>query len=141
MQVQHESDPSSALVTFTYPNEATAAMNCSEAVLGNRFIKMFYNNQQQERTAIKDRLGEAVASDTVVTMDGNTITKTIVNLDAPAPKEGEADPDITAAKENEKAAVRHTYSIFALQRILKLSFYRPLLPSRGTKKFWRLRPG
>ena len=45
MQVQFEGDPASALVTFASPMEAEAAFNAPDAVLGNRFIKMFFHHE------------------------------------------------------------------------------------------------
>ena len=44
-QVRHEGDPEAALVQFSSPAEATKAHNSTEAVLNNRFIKVFYLRQ------------------------------------------------------------------------------------------------
>ncbi len=44
-QVRHEGDPEAALVQFSSPGEATKAHNSAEAVLSNRFIKVFYLKQ------------------------------------------------------------------------------------------------
>lgn len=41
-QVRHEGDPEASLVQFSSPSEATKAHNSTEAVLENRFIKVFY---------------------------------------------------------------------------------------------------
>ena len=105
LQIHYEGDPASALVSFTHPHEATAAMNCSDAVLGNRFIKMFYHH---EKGNVKERLGGSGGSpNEKVIMDGKTITKTIVNNASEAPPTTVAPietPEETAAKEVKKAA-------------------------------------
>ena len=41
-QVRYDGDPESALVQFSSPAEAKAAHDCVEAVLNNRFIKVYY---------------------------------------------------------------------------------------------------
>ena len=48
-QVRYENDPESAIVQFTNPHEAKKAHDSVEAVLNNRFIKVYYlkNNGQQ----------------------------------------------------------------------------------------------
>lgn len=55
IQVQFEGDPEAALITFSSHAEANAAYRSTEAVLNNRFIKMFWhnnnnstNNEQQQ---------------------------------------------------------------------------------------------
>lgn len=40
--MRYENDPESAIVQFSSPAEAKAAHNCAEAVLNNRFIKVYY---------------------------------------------------------------------------------------------------
>ena len=65
VQIQFEGDPASALVSFSSAAEAEAAFTSSEAVLGNRFIKMFYHYPPppssrggfHSRATVKDRLG------------------------------------------------------------------------------------
>ena len=54
VQIQFEGDPSSALITFADTSEAAAAFNCTEAIMNNRFIKVFWHI---EKPAIKERLG------------------------------------------------------------------------------------
>ena len=56
VQIQFEGDPSSALITFAGTSEAAAAYNCTEAVLNNRFIKVFWHVEKQ---SAKERLGSA----------------------------------------------------------------------------------
>ena len=38
------SDPEAALVQFSHHTEAKAAYSCPDAVLGNRFIRVFWHN-------------------------------------------------------------------------------------------------
>merc|ERR1719319_1341958 len=54
VQIQFEGDPSSALITFADTGEAAAAYNCTEAVMNNRFIKVFWHVEKQ---TVKERLG------------------------------------------------------------------------------------
>ena len=54
VQIHFEGDPSSALITFAGTNEAAAAINCTEAIMNNRFIKVFWHI---EKPAMKERLG------------------------------------------------------------------------------------
>ena len=108
-QIHYQGDHSAALVSYAQPQEASAAMNSSEAVFGNRFIKMFFNNP--DRGSIKDRLGESTVNERVST-DGKTITKTIINSeagvaagkDSEQPSAAESLEEANAIKENKKAA-------------------------------------
>ena len=56
MQVRFEGDPASALVTFANAVEAEAAFSAPDAVLGNRFIEMFFNYDRNAKS-VKERLG------------------------------------------------------------------------------------
>lgn len=60
VQVQFEGDPASALVTFSTVAEAEEAFNSPDAVLGNRFIKMFYHYDRSHKKAKSDVLEEKV---------------------------------------------------------------------------------
>ncbi|CAH2101658.1 unnamed protein product [Euphydryas editha] len=53
IQVCYEGDPEAALITFSTPTEANVAYKSTEAVLNNRFIKVFWHNPEnkQENTA------------------------------------------------------------------------------------------
>ncbi|OWR53044.1 RNA-binding protein 26 [Danaus plexippus plexippus] len=53
IQVCFEGDPEAALITFSNPTEANVAYKSTEAVLNNRFIKVFWHNPEnkQENTA------------------------------------------------------------------------------------------
>jgi len=130
VQIHFENDPGAALVSFAHPNEATAAMNCPDAVFGNRFIKMFYNYQGSSPQApVRQRLGTVTTSVNLVNKDsqesvkerisaeGSTITKTIVNTEASAAAketienvesniilDRQISEDFVAAKESKKAA-------------------------------------
>merc|ERR1719318_2287995 len=55
VQVQFEGDPGSALITFAGAEEANAAYSTSEAVMNNRFIKVFFHT---DKGHVKDRLGQ-----------------------------------------------------------------------------------
>ena len=54
--MQFEGDPGSALVTYSGTEEANAAYTTSEAVMNNRFIKVFWHNM--DKGHVKDRLGQ-----------------------------------------------------------------------------------
>ncbi|XP_012221263.1 RNA-binding protein 26 isoform X2 [Linepithema humile] len=74
IQVTFGGDPEAALVTFQLPAEAKAAYRSTEAVLNNRFIKVFWHNNVNTnaaggaienvppgcRPSVKERLGAAV---------------------------------------------------------------------------------
>ena len=52
-QVHHEGNPENALVTFNSHSEANAAYRSTEAVLNNRFIKLFWHNPQVQQDVAK----------------------------------------------------------------------------------------
>ncbi|XP_077293193.1 zinc finger protein swm isoform X2 [Arctopsyche grandis] len=64
IQVCYEDDPEAALITFSSHTEANVAYKSTEAVLNNRFIKVFWHNSESkqenvppgQRTSAKDRL-------------------------------------------------------------------------------------
>ncbi|XP_044580423.1 zinc finger protein swm [Cotesia glomerata] len=74
IQVNFGGDPEAALVTFQLPSEAKAAYRSTEAVLNNRFIKVFWHSNINNtaassaienvppgcRPSVKERLGAAV---------------------------------------------------------------------------------
>lgn len=106
IQINYDSDPEAALVTFSSPAEAQLAYRSTEAVLNNRFIRVFWHNKEKEndeeaeaaalaagaggnpqnsgRIPVKDRLG-AQTQDGMplehekILMSGNNITKTVYN--------------------------------------------------------------
>ena len=46
-QTSFENDPQAALVEFQTTREAKQALNCPDAILGNRFIKMFWHQSNR----------------------------------------------------------------------------------------------
>ena len=48
LQVRFQGDPEAAVIQFSSQAEASAAHRCPEAVLGNRFIKLFWHNKEQD---------------------------------------------------------------------------------------------
>ena len=48
LQVNYEGDPQAALIQFSSNSEARRAYSSPEAVLGNRFIKLFWHNKTKE---------------------------------------------------------------------------------------------
>ena len=74
VQVQFEGDPSSALITFNSHEDASLAFNSSEAVMNNRFIKMFWHADKPAH--VKNRLGGGGGH---VNMHGGKISKTFSN--------------------------------------------------------------
>jgi len=104
VQVQFEGDPGSALVTFAENEEANAAFNSSEAVMNNRFIKVFWH---MEKGHVKDRLGQHNNSNMVL-VHGDRLTKTVVNEDATA---ADGEPENTEKAKEDKAQ-----AILAIQK-------------------------
>ncbi|KAM3955589.1 zinc finger protein swm [Aphomia sociella] len=49
IQVCYEGDPEAALITFSTPTEANIAYKSTEAVLNNRFIKVFWHNPENKQ--------------------------------------------------------------------------------------------
>ncbi|XP_049883716.1 zinc finger protein swm isoform X3 [Pectinophora gossypiella] len=49
IQVCYEGDPEGALITFSTPTEANVAYKSTEAVLNNRFIKVFWHNHENKQ--------------------------------------------------------------------------------------------
>jgi len=97
VQVQFEGDPGSALVTFSENDEANAAFSSSEAVMNNRFIKVFWH---MDKGHVKERLGQHNAN--MVLVHGDRLTKTVVNDEA-ATVEGEGDAE--KVKEDKAQAI------------------------------------
>ena len=106
VQVHFEGDPASALISYSNNFEADAAMNCSEAVLANRFTRVFYHHSNPSGPKnVKERLGSspsAAPGGTKVELTGDTLTKTIVNKDAPQSTSPQSNQEARIA---EKAAV------------------------------------
>lgn len=62
LQVCYDGDPEAALIRFSNHAEANAAYRCTEAVLNNRFIKVFWHNK--DRNAAPTANGSGSAPDT-----------------------------------------------------------------------------
>lgn len=60
IQVNYENDPEAAIVTFSSHAEANVAYRSTEAVLNNRFIKVFWHNNNNNN---KDEAKEATQQD------------------------------------------------------------------------------
>merc|ERR1719186_1668083 len=90
VQVQFEGDPGSALVTYSSNEEANSAFSTSEAIMNNRFIKVFWH---MEKSHVKDRLGQ----------HGNANLSSVACEEAPA-GQGEAE-DAEKAKEDKAQAI------------------------------------
>ena len=50
IQINFENDPEAALVTFSSPDEAFRAYKSTEAVLNNRFIRVYWHNKEKVRS-------------------------------------------------------------------------------------------
>ena len=74
-------------------------MNSSEAVLANRFIRVFYH---QDKPKVHQRLGPAA-------------TSTAKTADADKAADGETSPEVQKQKEQEKAAVSVSNIFWSLQ--------------------------
>jgi RNA-binding protein 26 len=66
LQVRYEGDPESAIVQFSSPFEAKAAHDCTEAVLNNRFIRVYY---------LKVNTGGGIATDNKPPLDHSQVSK------------------------------------------------------------------
>jgi RNA-binding protein 26 len=107
VQVQFEGDLGSALVTFSSTDEATAAFSSSEAVMNNRFIKVFWH---MDKGHVKDRLG-SVTNPNMVLVHGDRITKTVPNEAA-----GGTESTETEDENSEKAKEDKEKAIMAIQK-------------------------
>merc|ERR1719508_708231 len=90
VQVQFEGDPGSALVTYSSNEEANSAFSTSEAIMNNRFIKVFWH---MEKSHVKDRLGQ----------HGNANLSHVASEEAPAGQGEAEDPEKT--KEDKAQAI------------------------------------
>lgn len=101
VQVHFEGDPGSALVTFASPAEADLAVNSTEAVMSNRFIKIFYHQEIKSTNVIpvKNRVGEKV------TDDCDSLTKTNDMAATQLMKDDQKVAEIIAIKKNQEILV------------------------------------
>jgi RNA-binding protein 26 len=102
VQVQFEGDPGSALVTYGNGDEANSAFATSEAVMNNRFIKVFWH---KDMGSLKDRLGNPNMADKqltrTITNDGET-TGEAEGEDSPEKAKERKEKQIEAIQENQK---------------------------------------
>ncbi|XP_012539227.1 RNA-binding protein 26 isoform X1 [Monomorium pharaonis] len=134
IQVNFGGDPEAALVTFQLPAEAKSAYRSTEAVLNNRFIKVFWHNNVNNnaaggaienvppgcRPSVKERLGAAVTLPTK-TEDNEyvptrrsteeQITQTLVPTSPKAV--------VVPTREDKVLAIKKTQEILAAKETLK----------------------
>ncbi|KAL1432840.1 hypothetical protein MTO96_013040 [Rhipicephalus appendiculatus] len=60
LQVCYDGDPEAALIRFSNHAEANAAYRCTEAVLNNRFIKVFWHNKDRNAAPTANGSGSIV---------------------------------------------------------------------------------
>merc|ERR1719186_2324140 len=113
VQVRFEGDPASALVTFQGTNEAEAAFNTAEAVMNNRFIKVYWH-MDKTKGNVKERLGMP-GDNPLVLVHGDRVTKTLVNEKSPL-KEGETSPSVESGDGGDKQKEEKEKAILAIQR-------------------------
>ena len=126
LQVNFNGDPEGALVTFSSHAEAQAAYRSTEAVLNNRFIKVFWHNKESpeakgkqenvppvSKPPVRERLGGVGA--------GRVLTQS--QTPTPAPLDEEALKEASEAKEKERqkavAAIMRSQEILAAKEALK----------------------
>jgi len=105
VQVQFEGDPGSALVTFSSNEEAGSAFTTSEAVMNNRFIKVFWH---VERGQVKDRIGQHGSNANMVPVHGDKGENTEIKEEIDGFKEENDDP--------EKVKEEKAQAILAIQK-------------------------
>ncbi|GIY05294.1 RNA-binding protein 26 [Caerostris extrusa] len=72
LQVGYDGDPEAALVQFMTDTEATAAYRCAEAILNNRFIKVFYHNpQKKDENRISNDISVNISNKTLQSQANN----------------------------------------------------------------------
>jgi len=117
IQINFDNDPEAALVTFSSPTEAQLAYRSTEAVLNNRFIRVFLHNKEKEneeeaehqgkqsgRIPVRERLGaqQEPEQHEKILISGNTITKTVYNNAALQAKKLETHQEKLQTVENIK---------------------------------------
>ena len=135
IQVNFGGDPEAALVTFQIPAEAKAAYRSTEAVLNNRFIKVFWHNNVNTnnatienvpplgcRPSVKERLGASLAlpikaeeSEYVPTRLSTEESPTSQPLVPVLPKATVSPP----TREDKVLAIKKTQEILAAKETLK----------------------
>ncbi|XP_053970250.1 RNA-binding protein 26 [Hylaeus anthracinus] len=135
IQVNFGGDPEGALVTFQLPTEAKAAYRSTEAVLNNRFIKVFWHNNINNnaaggaienvppgcRPSVKERLGAAVPAPTktdeneYIPTRRSTEEQVTQSLVPTSPKATATVP----TREDKVLAIKKTQEILAAKETLK----------------------
>lgn len=82
IQINFEGDPGSCLLTYSSNDEANTAFSNPEAVMNNRFIKVYWH---MDKNNVK---GKQSGNNQVVMAHGDRLTKTLVN-DSAIKEEGE----------------------------------------------------
>lgn len=113
LKVSFNGDPEGALVTYSTHAEAQAAYRSTEAVLNNRFIKVFWHNKESpekgkqenvpptSKMPVKERLGGIVSG-------GGTHPQRVLTQ-SQAPVDEAAVKEATEAKEKEREKVHHCF--------------------------------
>ncbi|XP_072760590.1 RNA-binding protein 26 isoform X2 [Anoplolepis gracilipes] len=135
IQVNFGGDPEAALVTFMMPSEAKAAYRSTEAVLNNRFIKVFWHNNVNNnnaaggaienvppgcRPSVKERLGAAVTlpakaeDNEYVPTRRSTEEQVTQTLVPTSPKAA-----VVPTREDKVLAIKKTQEILAAKETLK----------------------
>ncbi|XP_057656729.1 zinc finger protein swm isoform X2 [Diorhabda carinulata] len=136
IQVQYEGDPEAALITFSSHAEANAAYRSTEAVLNNRFIKVFWHNVQPavpgaagtgegkqenippaQQRPVKERLGGG--NSTVVPNTNKVLNLVQPKADETQPPQGPEEEKKTITKEESKQqateAIKKNQELIATQ--------------------------
>ncbi|KAL0099310.1 hypothetical protein PUN28_020108 [Cardiocondyla obscurior] len=134
IQVNFGGDPEAALVTFQLPAEAKSAYRSTEAVLNNRFIKVFWHNNVNNnaaggaienvppgcRPSVKERLGAAVPlpaktdDNEYVPTRRSTEEQVTQTLVPTSPKAA-----VVPTREDKVLAIKKTQEILAAKETLK----------------------
>ncbi|KAG5882370.1 hypothetical protein JTB14_036294 [Gonioctena quinquepunctata] len=95
IQVQYEGDPEAAIITFSSHAEANAAYRSTEAVLNNRFIKVFWHNTNNAEVQ--------PSADTPIIENSDTTDKPA----APPTKDETKAQETEAIKKNQELLATH----------------------------------
>ena len=130
MQVSYNGDSEGALVTFSSHAEAQAAYRSTEAVLNNRFIKVFWHNKAESSSPEMKGKQENVPPSSKVPIrerlggSGGHPQRVLTQSQAPPPIVDEAAlKEASEAKEKERekavAAIKRSQEILAAKEALK----------------------
>lgn len=117
LQVGFNGDPEGALITFSSHAEAQAAYRSTEAVLNNRFIKVFWHNKESTSTEmkgkeenvppnpkvpVKERLGGHPARVLTPSQTSSPVVDEAMLKEANEAKEKEREKTLAAIKRNQE---------------------------------------